>query len=37
MLGHLVYNGHIDDSGYTTPATPGWLTRLWHALIHFKF
>ena len=37
MLGHLVYNGHIDDSAYTWPAPNSWLTRLWNALTRLKF
>jgi hypothetical protein len=37
MLGHLVYNGHIDDSGYTLPSPCNWFTRLWNALTHLKF
>jgi hypothetical protein len=36
MLGHLVYNGHIDDSAYTWTNARGWLTRLWNAFVHLK-
>jgi hypothetical protein len=32
MLGHLVYNGHVDDGEYTQASGRGWLMRLWHAL-----
>jgi hypothetical protein len=37
MLGHLVYNGHTDDSAYTWPNARGWLTRLLSAILHLKF
>jgi hypothetical protein len=36
MLGHLVFNGHIDDGAYTA-SNGGWLKRLWAALFHIKF
>lgn len=38
MLGHLVYNGHADESGYTfsVPAR-GWFVRLWDAVFNLKF
>lgn len=37
MLGHLVYNGHIDDSAYTWTDARGWLTRLLSALARLRF
>jgi hypothetical protein len=38
MLGHLVYNGHADESGYTfSVPTRGWFVRLWDAVLSLKF
>jgi hypothetical protein len=33
MLGHLVFNGHLDDGHYNSPDNGGLLKRLWHALL----